>query len=285
MNFVMDKRLSLLLFLIISCDTGIEGYVDESILITAENPTEGEDVDFNWSLLEQPDGSLINSSDLETSDDGQKMNFSPDYPGDYNIEVIVSQYGDEISSQAFSFSIIDAEKKVNQIKENNDNQDEEWLNESLEDDILITEDEDEYEYEDEDEDEYEYEDEDDLEEKFYNDTLPVDSDMGNNLSELSTNSLSKISPKNGNSIPAKTDLFTIQITSKQSLQKAQLFAQEMISNGYDAYIQKAIFDTNNIWYRVRVGSYDDYQSAKSAADDLSKQIGITTWVDFVRIEQ
>jgi len=276
MNFVMDKRLSLLLlFLIISCDTGIEGYVDESILITAENPTEGEDVDFNWSLLKQPDGSLINSSDLETSDDGQKMNFSPDYPGDYNIEVIVSQYGDEISSQTFSFAIIDAEKKVNQIKENNDNPDEEWLNESLEDDTLITEE----EYDDEDE-----EDE-DLDETFYNDTLAVDSDMENDLSELSTNSLSKISPKNGNSIPAKTDLFTIQITSKQSLQKAQLFAQEMISNGYDAYIQKAIFDTNNIWYRVRVGSYDDYQSAKSAADDLSKQIGIATWVDFVRIEQ
>ena len=273
MNFLIYKRLSLfVLFMMISCNAGIEGYVDESILITAENPNEGEDVDFNWTLVEQPDGSLINSSDLDTSNDGQKMTFSPDYPGDYNIEVIVSQYGDEISSQTFSFTIIDAEKRVDELEEDIDNQDEEWLNESLDDESLISE---------KNEDEYEDEDE----EIIYNDTLEVDNDQIKVTSKSLINKSSNNLPKNGNSIPAKTDLFTIQITSKKSLKQAQNFAQKMISNGFDAYIQKAIFDNNNIWYRVRVGSYDDYKSAKSAANSLSKQIGITTWVDFVRIEQ
>jgi cell division protein FtsN len=58
----------------------------------------------------------------------------------------------------------------------------------------------------------------------------------------------------------------------------------MISKGYDAYIQKALFDTNKIWYRVRVGSYDNYNSAKAAADVLSEELGMATWVDFVRKE-
>ena len=39
------------------------------------------------------------------------MVFTPDYPGDYLIEVIISQYGDEISNQTFSFSILDASEK------------------------------------------------------------------------------------------------------------------------------------------------------------------------------
>jgi cell division protein FtsN len=45
-----------------------------------------------------------------------------------------------------------------------------------------------------------------------------------------------------------------------------------------------LFDTNKIWYRVRVGSYDNYNSAKAAADVLSEELGMATWVDFVRKE-
>ena len=58
----------------------------------------------------------------------------------------------------------------------------------------------------------------------------------------------------------------------------------MINKGYDAYIQKVVFNMDEIWYRVRVGSYDNYQSAKEAADNLSGEIGMATWVDFVRKE-
>ena len=66
------------------------------------------------------------------------------------------------------------------------------------------------------------------------------------------------------------------------MKDAQQFSQNMISKGYDAYIQKAAFDGNEDWYRVRVGSYDTYNSAKLAADVLSREIGMATWVDFVR---
>ena len=87
------------------------------------------------------------------------------------------------------------------------------------------------------------------------------------------------------SIAERTDRFTIQITSKKMLKDAQLFSQDLIRQGYDSYIQKVVFNSEEIWYRVRVGSYDNYNSAKTAADALSSELGMPTWVDFVRKEQ
>ncbi len=87
------------------------------------------------------------------------------------------------------------------------------------------------------------------------------------------------------SIAERTDRFTIQITSKKMLKDAQLFSQNLIGQGYDSYIQKVVFNSEEIWYRVRVGSYDNYNSAKTAADALSSTLGMPTWVDFVRKEQ
>lgn len=260
---------------------GIEGYVGESISITADNPEEGKDVDYNWTLANQPDGSLMNSADLFASDDGQKMSFIPDYPGDYSVEVVVSQYGDNIANQTFAFFIIDPSKQEEvEDEKSQDEINEEWLNEDLEkvSDVVI-EDVDEESYESDYDEEVEVDlDSNDQEEENENDA-PVAKII------TSTGVQTKaIQPKKGTSIAARTDQFTIQITSKRILSDAQLFSQNMISKGYDAYIQKALFDTDKIWYRVRVGSYDNYNSAKEAADVLSKELGMATWVDFVRKE-
>ena len=260
---------------------GIEGYVGESISITADNPEEGKDVDYNWTLANQPDGSLMNSADLFASDDGQKMSFIPDYPGDYSVEVLVSQYGDDIANQTFAFSIIDPNKQEEEVEgeESQDDVNEEWLNEDLEkeSDVVIEDEE-----EESDESDYDDVDSDDQEEEVEDEN---DNDVPVAKIITSTGVQAKaIQPKKGASIAAKTDQFTIQITSKRMLSDAQLFSQKMISKGYDAYIQKALFDTDKIWYRVRVGSYDNYNSAKAAADVLSEELGMATWVDFVRKE-
>ena len=260
---------------------GIEGYVGESISITADNPEEGKDVDYNWTLTNQPDGSLMNSADLFASDDGQKMSFIPDYPGDYSVEVVVSQYGDDIANQTFAFSIIDPNKQEEEVEgeESQDEVNEEWLNEDLEkeSDVVIEDEE-----EESDESDYDDVDSDDQEEEVEDEN---DNDVPVAKIITSTGVQAKaIQPKKGASIAAKTDQFTIQITSKRVLSDAQLFSQKMISEGYDAYIQKAFFETNKVWYRVRVGSYDNYNSAKEAADVLSEELGMATWVDFVRKE-
>ena len=262
---------------------GIEGYVGESISITADNPEEGKDVDYNWTLANQPDGSLMNSTDLFASDDGQKMSFIPDYPGDYSVEVVVSQYGDDIANQTFSFSIIDPKNQEEEVEdeESQDEVNEEWLNEDLEkeSDVVIEDEEAESDYNEEVEDDVDSDDQGNEVSDEDDDNVPVTK----NITSAGVKAKA-IQPKKGASIAAKTDQFTIQITSKRILSDAQLFSQKMISKGYDAYIQKALFDTDKIWYRVRVGSYDNYNSAKAAADVLSEELGMATWVDFVRKE-
>ena len=55
----------------------------------------------------QPDGSLLSPKDLKYKNNGQEMIFTPDYPGDYNFEVSVTKFGDELSSQSFFFTLSD----------------------------------------------------------------------------------------------------------------------------------------------------------------------------------
>lgn len=89
----------------------------------------------------------------------------------------------------------------------------------------------------------------------------------------------------GANIAAKRDRFTIQVISKKRLVDAQQFADKLIKSGYDAYIQKAYFkETEEVWYRVRIGSYDNYNSAQAVANVVSKDIKLSVWVDFVRID-
>ena len=286
----MQKILSLaILILIVSCGgSGMEGYVGESITISAENPEEGVDVDYIWVLANQPDGSLMNSKDLFASDIGNKMTFIPDYPGDYSVQVSISQYGDEISNQSFSFTILDPENKESTEETLDENSEEEWLNEDLQEETEIAYEEDGKDSENEKGSDEEIEVEIDeyiAEEENYDDVADEENEAP--VIKVTVPTAIKATtkkPLKGTSIAAKTDRYTIQITSKRILKDAQLFSQKMINKGYDAYIQKVVFNMDEIWYRVRVGSYDNYQSAKEAADNLSGEIGMATWVDFVRIE-
>ena len=292
----MRKTIQIILLLsIFGCGgSGIEGYVNEPITITANNPEEGQDVDYFWSLAEQPDGSLINSGDLLASDYGQEMVFTPDYPGDYLIEVIISQYGDEISNQTFSFSILDASEKHSATSKSEE-ENEDWLNEEIDDSLqqeMVETEEDAIT-----EKPNQTEEVDLLEGKQMSDKDRVgQAAMGDmvlekevkpviNLVEPARTSVEIKQRKRRASIAERTDRFTIQITSKKMLKDAQLFSQNLIGQGYDSYIQKVVFNSEEIWYRVRVGSYDNYNSAKTAADALSGTLGMPTWVDFVRKEQ
>ena len=284
----MKKTLSLstLLFLFIACGGGgIEGFVGEAISITADNPDETTDVDYTWILIDQPDGSLLNSSDLTPSNDGRRMTFEPDYPGDYTVDVVVSKYGDEISNQSFAFSIIhpsDAEDAAEESKEDN----EEWLNEDLGEDLDEEYAEEEELDEDLAEEEYVEEDEDSADQEENNDPVPVIESPAAAPAPKPVVKAKPLPPKRTASIPAKTDRYTIQVVSKKMLKDAEQYAEKLISQGYDAYIQKVIFkETDEIFYRVRIGSYDNINSAYATAKSVSKELGLATWVDFVRKEQ
>ena len=71
-------------------------------------------------------------------------------------------------------------------------------------------------------------------------------------------------------------------TGEQALE----ITDTLIKSGYDAYIQKAYFkESEEVWYRVRIGSYDNYNSAQAVANIVSKDIKLSVWVDFVRLDK
>ena len=59
----------------------------------------------------------------------------------------------------------------------------------------------------------------------------------------------------------------------------------LLKKGYDVYIQKIILNDNETWYRIRLGSYNNYNAAKKDAKLISAELGFSVWVDFVRKEQ
>ena len=292
----MNKIITLftIITIFISCaDKGIEGYVGEEIVIAAKNPDQTNDVDYTWILIEQPDGSLLNSSDLVSSDGGMKMIFEPDYPGNYIVDVVVSKYGDEISNQSWAFSIENADE-VNQDNLKTDtpkNSDppEDWLNEELSEEDIADETLDDEAFDD------------NIEEEDYNESDYENSNQENieasPVVEIPTEVIASpikkpileskpAAKKRIASIPERTDRYTIQVVSKKLLKDAESYADKLIGQGFDAYIQKVIFQqSDQIFYRVRIGSYDNINSAYETAKEVSKQLGMATWVDFVRKEQ
>ena len=271
-----------LLLIIVSCGgKGVEGIVGQIISISAEEILEETNVDYNWIIIGQPDGSLLSPKDLKYKNNGQEMMFSPDYPGDYTFEVSITKFGDELSNQSFFFTISDIEDDNVEDNEDETSKEEEWLKESLEEYEEESDDEEEYQEESDDEEEYQEETDDD---KKVSKKQPA--------KKASTKAIiaknrkpSKNKSVKGADIPAKKDRFTIQVISKKRLGDAEQYANKLIQSGYDAYIQKAYFkETEEVWYRVRIGSYDNYNSAQAIANIVSKDIKLSVWVDFVRID-
>ena len=86
-------------------------------------------------------------------------------------------------------------------------------------------------------------------------------------------------------IPFDKSRYTIQVVSKKNLKDAEKMAANLIESGYDAYIQKAYFrDTDEVWFRVRVGSYDNRETALAVGKVIASAMTTDIWVDFVRFE-
>ena len=276
-----------LLLIIVSCGgKGVEGNVGQIISIAAEKILEETNVDYNWIIMGQPDGSLLSPKDLKYKNNGQEMMFSPDYPGDYTFEVSITKFGDELSNQSFFFTISDIEDEDVENIEDETSKEEEWLKESLEEYEEESDDEEQYEeeqYEEESDDEEQYEEESDDEEQISKKRTTTKASTKAIVAK--NRKTSKNKSVKGSDIPAKKDRFTIQVISKKRLVDAQQYANKLIKSGYDAYIQKAYFkETEEVWYRVRIGSYDNYNSAQAIANVVSKDIKLSVWVDFVRID-
>ena len=255
-------------------EKGEEGIVGSFHTINAIHPEENGSFDFQWSIIAQPDASNLSKKNLIFNTDNSVMTFIPDVEGNYIFQVSISQYNDELSVQSFPFNI-----SANLIAEDQENGDQvievasgsndidAWLQEKIEQkDRSVTE-------------------------SPPPPSPPVKKTNQKPVlkkSEPKKQPIKNTSTKKSKSGPAASynkKRFTVQIGSKQSFNEAKAIASKFIEIGYDAYIEKSFIKMKNqFWYRVRVGSYDNYDTAVSLATTISTTKNVPTWVDNVRNE-
>ena len=308
----MKSRVLLILifgsFLLVNCGgTKGEGSVGDVTVVRGELPEETESIDLFWRITGQPDASKLSMKDLEFNEDKSEMSFTPDAPGKFQFELEVFQYGDELETQKFTYTVDSIEPLVADASEEAlSDESEDWLDEEYEEDLN---DDSEDEYMDED-DEYDFNELDSEDNVEYYETDNNDPVIEENNDEEKLMPLEIAAKKETSStpspvkkqttaskppvkkkssryvIPFDKSRFTIQVASKKNLNDAEKIAANLIESGYDAYIQKAYFrDTDEVWFRVRVGSYDNRDTALAVGKVIADAMTTEVWIDFVRFEE
>lgn len=82
-------------------------------------------------------------------------------------------------------------------------------------------------------------------------------------------------------------IYTIQVSSWDTLSKAEKSLKKYTDNNFEAYIQKVFIRSKNCdWYRVRVGTFVSEKEAKKFAEENLKPFLQKSeyWIDFIREE-
>ena len=77
--------------------------------------------------------------------------------------------------------------------------------------------------------------------------------------------------------------YTIQVASWPNLDQAVKDKEKLISDGYDAYIEKYTNEEKNILrWRVRIGNFEDQNLASKIKKELSNKRGKDIWIDKIK---
>ena len=209
------------------------------------------------------------------------MSFTPDAAGKYVFEMEIFQFGDELETQKFTYNVDSIEPLVTSETEDEalaEEEDEDWLEEEYEEELEYEEYEDEgYDYAEEEE--YDEEEDEEIDIAAAEITPPA-------VKPKSTAAKPAKKKSSRYVIPFDKSRYTIQVASKKNLKDAEKTAANLIESGYDAYIQKAYFrDTDEVWFRIRVGSYDNRETALAVGKVIASAMTTDVWVDFVRFEE
>ena len=277
------KSIFITLTLILGCSKQNPTFiVGETIVANVSSFEEDLDLEYLWEFSDLPDNSRISNSDISAGDNNLSISFTPDVSGIYSLEVSVFQYNDEVSTQSFNFEVLNNESLVSEGNEESN---------ILENKDIITKNDDPL-YNDDESKWFDSEDVFELVAEMEKDTMTTKPEVEESSLIKIPSAPKKVITKNtrvktrGQSIPYDKNRFTIQISSKKELSDAKKVAVNLIEAGYDAYIQKALFkETNEIWYRIRIGSYQNKETAIAVAESLSRNRPEKAWVDYVRLER
>lgn len=72
--------------------------------------------------------------------------------------------------------------------------------------------------------------------------------------------------------PVTNPKFTVQVASFPSKSEAQKLARNLKKKGYNSYVQKQA-KSKSVWYRVRVGAYENRSEAKRMMEIIKERVG------------
>ena len=268
--------------------------------INVEAPFGIDDPSFGWDILESPRQSLLSYTDLFLRKNGREMAFEADAPGAYLFELIIfNGAGEAVNSQKYRFEITKAD--VTLSSEPPPVVIEEEILRPKVDEVLLT---DEVASETSVESQrtemvkiletgreevIETVDVEMEEEAETPEVAGVDEGTEEIVTGKSTQPETVSSPPAPlriDKIPKIEGRVTIQVASWPALEEAEKHMIELQNIGFDVYVQKAYFEeTNEVWYRVRIGAFNSVAEAQEAVTVLKSVTGFTAWVDHVRADQ
>ncbi len=268
LNFVTVILAGMLFSTVFLCsgcgEKGTPGFVGYPTEIFIDLMSEEGQYTYQWTILVQPDASMLSTRDITSTGHPAVFEFIPDAEGFYTFEVNVSQYGDDLFTEIHSYSVreksetesdeepLPISSPVEEIKEEAVKTPEPkkpWLDEEFPEDTPVEK--------------------------------PVKKEVISD--EPTPKPVKPSTPRPGSTIPYLQDRYTIQVASSTSLEEAEVVVKKLIESGYDAYIQKAHFkETDTDWFRVRVGSYEKRKDAVDISKKISASFGYSIWIDFVR---
>ena len=253
--------LSLLLFLINSCDKKVERRsIDTGLKLTILKPVVEESYErVEWYFQKRP---IESKSKLDVKFDFVK--FTPDYAGEYDIVSEFYNYEESLVFIKIHQYLAEGPTFYEEISENDsikitdiDSSENLISSESFSDSIS--------------------------EKRVKLDSIVRNIDSADNLIVLSDSSRNEIllntePPFNKNL--EKKPRYTVQVFSLPDQNQAQFKMKMLESNGFETYTVPFLHPTlNETWYRVRVGKYYDYEKANAISIKIKEILNIETWID------
>ena len=238
-------------------------FVGEPETIIVEPPEDALDVTYLWSILDLPDESLL-VPDFSSS--SNVFTFTADVPGGFAFAVIVESYGEEVADYELKFTAMEDTSLVPRQPPS------EVASAAAAANALAK-----------------------------TGTLPVAATPVPVAKKATTVAAKKpaaraTKPRTTRKAAPKPKVrrdkdvvpghYTIQVSSWKTAKQAHAIRQQLADLGYDAYIQRIwLEDRQEVWWRVRMGDFEDVQEAKKARNEIAVKTEFSSaWVDNVRKE-
>ncbi len=283
---------ALLLFFACEKEEIHQGTAGNYYAINVEAQFGVDDPSFGWDILESPRKSLLSYTDLYLRKNGREMAFEADAPGAYLFELIIFDgAGEAVNSQKYRFEIakvdvilssesppptpstpsppeVEGAVLTDEIAgETSAGNEEVEMTENVEigrEEIIKT-----------------------------GDVEIEEEAVGGEIETIVAEESAPVrsidtppAPLRIDKIPKIEGRVTIQVASWPTLEEAEKQMIELQNIGFDAYVQKAYFEeTDEVWYRVRIGAFNSVAEAQEAVTVLKTVTGYAAWVDHVRADQ